>query len=942
MTDKNDKNDKIPAGSDADSSASESDNVFGNLTGSSPAQSPGGSGNSGGDEAAYEKTVISKVPQVPNRAPASGLRPITQSEKKAAPPKAKPAPEDRRGTQTKVAVPVKAEDSIPLRLSAVLMVLLLITGATVYMNMPPLVGFMLIWLAMIGTLLSYLFRVKRPMWVGILPTIGAVALLTYMVTDCVAQLNLGQINFLSSFTQVLAGLLALHCFDLRTRADFSISALIGLGLLVCTSGAANDLLFFICILGYITSLSLIFYFDGVSRSRDVGPSRPIGEGRPASLPKPNRRQARAATSIILIPVLSLPILTVMMFFCMPRANSVIEWILENGIRPYVAVSQTERTKGYSSGLGTGATPAKRGSGGTTPGGTGGAGGSGGTGGAGNPNSAVNPLDKRTSGKAPKGVGSGTPAQGSPYKEGMSDKNDQPQTVLPPSESLEDVVLRVTTPRPGYLRRVAFDTYDGKSWTRTEPIAEVGFSMLDSQFPVGNANAFGIPRDCPIVEVPQTITVDMPLTGGTLPAMWAPQQVEGPFGKVTVQADGTMKPDIPIEPGLSYFVKSYAPVYRLGALTSPPLKEHSDFKASLLLPPVAEMEAAEKALINKYLQLPDDLPPRVRARAKKVAGENGNWFVKAQRISEYLHNKERFKYKNKNIYRVRGGDFVDNFLFKTKEGNCVDYASSFVIMARAAGIPARLVGGYLPGKFNARTGFQEVKVKDGHAWAEIYFPNWSWIAFDAVPGGLLPEFQKDEGFFSKLADMGFANPFGGAFQGSSGSGIGHGITGSKMAKDLAQEKRKKENKEPLEDDSEGFDLIKRLSKLRWEPFAIAVILISAAATAYVILQRQRQKNFIAIPEDAKKSTLLFFQVVRDLRKYKIVRLPTDTPLDLVARVQEGFEIHRNEGKYVHPDLEPLLSDFFEIYTLERFGRKVDRIEELEKMSDKIKKLVNVSK
>src|SRR5690606_2945037 len=108
--------------------------------------------------------------------------------------------------------------------------------------------------------------------------------------------------------------------------------------------------------------------------------------------------------------------------------------------------------------------------------------------------------------------------------------------------------------------------------------------------------------------------------------------------------------------------------------------------------------------------------------------------------------------------------------------------------------------------------------------------------------------------------------------------------------------------PPVDEEEGFDLMKRLAKLRWEPIAIAVILISAGAVIFVILQRQRQKNIILIPENAKRSTLLFFQVVRDLRKYKIVRMPTDTPLELAARIQEGFEVHRQEGKYVHPELE----------------------------------------
>ncbi|MDZ4834235.1 MAG: DUF3488 and transglutaminase-like domain-containing protein [Candidatus Melainabacteria bacterium] len=901
----------------------------------------GGYGQPDAGEDAFEKTVISRptnIPRTPERAPGATIRQVGGIGDLARPALVvKPGPEALRGT-AKEAVPVKPESSIPLRLATLSMVVILITGASIYMSTPGLITFLLTWLAMIGTLISYLTREKRPMWVNIIPGVGALALLTYFFIDCAAQFNLGQFNLLSSIAKVLGGLLALHCFDLRTRADFSASALIGLGLLVCTAGAANDFFFFIFILGYMTCLSLILYFDGVSRSRDVGPSRPIGEGRPASLPKPTKRQTRATTSIMLIPVISLPLMTILMFFCMPRSNSLIEWVLENGVRPYVAVSQADRARGITPG--TGSTNQGSSTGSST---TDGANGQGGAGGSGNPQSAVNPLDKRTSGKGPKGVGGGKPSD-NPFKEGVTNKPETPQDALLPAELSDNVVMRIASPRTGYMRRLAFDTYDGKTWTRSGPLKEVQFDLQDNEFPVANANAYAIPKDCPVAEVKQEITLDMPLAGGSLPAMWVPQQVAGPFTSMSVEADGTLKPQGVIEPGTSYVVKSFLPIYRPAVMRSLPQKTHSDFRASLLLPPVAEMEAAEQEVMDKYLQLPDSLPSRVRKQATKIAGADGNSFVKAERIAAFFHKKQ-FKYKTKNIYRVQGGDFVDNFMHNTKEGNCVDFASSFVIVCRAAGIPARLVGGYLPGSFNKKTGFQEIKVKDGHTWAEIYVPNWSWVPFDPSPNGQLPEFQKDGGFLSKLADMGFANPFGGAFMGNRGTpggGIGNGISGSRMEKQLAQEKRKREGKAPVEEEEEGFDIMKRLAKIRWEPIAIFCILTTAVAVGVMLMQRKRTQDAIGIPLDARKSTLLFFQVVRDLRKYKIVRLQTDTPLELAARIQEGFEIHREEGKFVHPDLEPLLSNFLEVYTLDRFGRSESRIEELENMSEKIKKLVSLNK
>ncbi|MBX9670929.1 MAG: DUF3488 and transglutaminase-like domain-containing protein [Candidatus Obscuribacterales bacterium] len=882
------------------------------------------------------------VPQAPNRAPGAitNLRNPQERDGKALAravvnvPSANvaPKPESKK-------VAVRPEESIPLRIAVVGMASLLITVSSSYVGTPFLITFLLIWLVFIGTFLAYVFREKRPLWVNIIPTIGAAAALTYLFFDCANQFTLGKVNFLFSFIQILAVLQALHCFDLRTRADFSIAALIGLGLLVCTAGLADSTLFVVCIIGYITCVAVILYFDGVSRSRDVGPSRPIGEGRPASLPRQTRRHARAATQIILVPVLSLPIATVFMFLFMPRTTSLITWFLENIIRPNVAVSRSQRARGHSDAPGgAGSRLGPKGSPGPTDGAPGGQGGDGGTGGGGSNNKSLNPLDKRTEGEAPKGVGDGN--EGTPFKETVRDRVDKDDKLTPPELS-DEVVMRINAPRMSYLRRLAFDTYDGSGWGRALPIKGVEFPLKDNFFPVGNANALAIPRDCPIVEIKQQVTLNMDLSGTSLPAMWVPQEVAGQLGTVTVEQDGTLKSAKKLGAELSYEVKSYVPVYRPGIMRSLPAKAHSDFKKSILLPPVEEMEALEDELYKKYLQLPEGLPDRIKQKALKIAGKDGNWFVKAERICDYMRTKKNFKYKTKDIFRVKNGDFVDNFLFQTKEGNCIEFASSFVVMCRAAGIPARLVGGYLPGKFNKSTGFYEVKVKDGHAWGEVYLPNWCWIPFDTTPDGTLPEFDKDENLFSRLAESGLANPFGGAFMGQAGTpgaGMGEGIVGSEMQRELEAKKREEEGKEPLPEE----DFWKRLSKqLRWEPIAIVCILLSGGVVAYLYFESRRSKNSIAIPSDARKSTILFFEVLRDLRKYKIVRLPTDTPLDLVDRIHESFEIHRQDGRHIPAELEPLLTSFFEAYTLDRFGRS-DRATELESMSDEIRKLVNSSK
>lgn len=85
----------------------------------------------------------------------------------------------------------------------------------------------------------------------------------------------------------------------------------------------------------------------------------------------------------------------------------------------------------------------------------------------------------------------------------------------------------------------------------------------------------------------------------------------------------------------------------------------------------------------------------------------------------------------------GRDSVDEFLFDAKRGFCEHFASAFVVLMRAAGVPARVVTGYLGGDFNPRDGYVTVRQAEAHAWAEVYVAARGWIRIDptavSVPG-----------------------------------------------------------------------------------------------------------------------------------------------------------------------------------------------------------------
>ncbi|MGH8802062.1 MAG: transglutaminase TgpA family protein, partial [Casimicrobiaceae bacterium] len=72
--------------------------------------------------------------------------------------------------------------------------------------------------------------------------------------------------------------------------------------------------------------------------------------------------------------------------------------------------------------------------------------------------------------------------------------------------------------------------------------------------------------------------------------------------------------------------------------------------------------------------------------------------------------------------------VDAFLFDTRRGFCEHFASSFVVLLRAAGIPSRVVTGYQGGEINRRGGYMIVRQSDAHAWAEAVVDG-QWQRFD---------------------------------------------------------------------------------------------------------------------------------------------------------------------------------------------------------------------
>jgi len=79
--------------------------------------------------------------------------------------------------------------------------------------------------------------------------------------------------------------------------------------------------------------------------------------------------------------------------------------------------------------------------------------------------------------------------------------------------------------------------------------------------------------------------------------------------------------------------------------------------------------------------------------------------------------------------VLGDNPVDEFLFETRAGFCEHFSSAFTFLMRAAGIPARVVTGYMGGEYNPYDGTLTVRQYDAHAWSEVWLEGQGWVRYD---------------------------------------------------------------------------------------------------------------------------------------------------------------------------------------------------------------------
>jgi transglutaminase-like putative cysteine protease len=276
-----------------------------------------------------------------------------------------------------------------------------------------------------------------------------------------------------------------------------------------------------------------------------------------------------------------------------------------------------------------------------------------------------------------------------------------------------VVMRVELPdRPVhvpdrlYLRGVAYDQYDGRSWSAGNIQRRNLGTFGDGTFAIRPSGA----RQAHVASV--SIQQDILLEALDTSVLFAVPFAEYLSGDLTgVQSDGmgALYLPFPASSRIRYSVTS-----RVRDVVD------EERRATMLDYP--------RQLTERYLPLPK-ISDDVRSLTQQIVRDAPAPFDRILAIQQYLLHNYRYSLDLETTTSLHP---LEDFLFTRKSGYCEHYATAMAVMLRSVGIPARLVTGFLATEWNQFGGYFTVRQRDAHAWVEVYFPQSGWTTFDPTP------------------------------------------------------------------------------------------------------------------------------------------------------------------------------------------------------------------
>lgn len=309
------------------------------------------------------------------------------------------------------------------------------------------------------------------------------------------------------------------------------------------------------------------------------------------------------------------------------------------------------------------------------------------------------------------------------------------------------VLKVTAKKNVYLKGVSKDTYTGTTWTNHLPektslginynvvYSDDTAEMLQGMKILTGKNDF-------IVDYFDINKITVTFLNLKTKSLFIPSKttafvpMKGNFSIFTNDT-GDFSTIQRLAKGFSYNLEIYSPKIGTEEFANMMRKSKKGLYSNYLLKTepaqinqkIVLLKSNSMEIYKKYLQLPQNLPQRVKDLSASLVASCQNDYDKAKSIEQFLSSNYPYNLDVRSTPRNR--DFVDYFLFDLKQGYCSYYASAMTVLARCAGLPARYVEGYIlppePTKESSTTYL--VTNMQAHAWVEIYFEGYGWLPFE---------------------------------------------------------------------------------------------------------------------------------------------------------------------------------------------------------------------
>jgi transglutaminase-like putative cysteine protease len=281
-------------------------------------------------------------------------------------------------------------------------------------------------------------------------------------------------------------------------------------------------------------------------------------------------------------------------------------------------------------------------------------------------------------------------------------------------SSDGPVMTVASSRGYYMRTVTYDVYTGDGWKSSDGterrVAARGriFPGYTPERPL-SADAFDV--ETVTVQVQRSVGRNV-FTPGYPTTAFLPLVVHEPGGLPLL---GALQSGVALEEGKAYLITAEVSKATEAMLAG----------AGTAYPP---------EIVATYLGTAG-VTPRTAIEAQRVVDAAGatDPYHEARALANYLRTDARFTYSVvAALPSDPNQDLVDFFLFDKngQSGYCEYFATAMVVMARTLGIPARVAVGYAPGEV-IEPGVYQVREKNAHAWAEIFFPGYGWQTFEAT-------------------------------------------------------------------------------------------------------------------------------------------------------------------------------------------------------------------